>query len=760
MKKCFLFISLMLSLAAKSQTLVDIPDSNFRKALKKDYSHFFRGEQFLSSDSVMMNIPILYLNNKGIKSLEGIQYFTHLSILYCDSNQLVDVPVLPVSLKLFSCASNKISSFGKFHEGLLTVFFQINNFKDFPDLPNSVVFISSDQNLYTSISKLPDSLRSLSCDNNRIRRLPELPKKLEFLSCQFCDIDSLPELPNNLQNLFITYSDLQVLPELPKSLKGLAIGGTKVKEIPILPQTLTFLTCNQTEISNLPSLPNNLETLMCSYNLNLTCLPFLPNTIKYLFTENTGLGCLPNIPTSLEEGQIYLPVCNRTNNSNGCETFTRISGEVFFDENSNGQKDETEKGFQGAKLKLNPSGYEVFSDKNGRFEISDDSLRKSTLVLNVPKFFNCDNDSLTILPEFHGENFTGNFPLVSNKNVKDLQITATPLVPFARPGFSFPIQIEVKNNGTITENGTSYIELSSMYEVDSFSNSTNGYFNFQDLYPGQLLKLMVYGKVSTSAPLGDTLKFRGIVNIYDYTTDSNYANNFSSINVLVRGSFDPNDKQGPISLSPKQIQNGDFLDYIIRFQNTGTDTAFTVVVADTLTQNLVPNTLEMVSTSHLCKTTVEGNKVYFEFKNILLVDSNTNEPMSHGFVHFKVKAKSTLVLGQTIQNTASIYFDFNKPVVTNTVTTNVSEPLISSTEVNLIQSNIGSMAYPNPVEGDYIYVRDFDGCTYILSDTQGQALMKGKVSETGINVSQLKPGVYMLETIQNQSRKVEKVVVK
>jgi uncharacterized repeat protein (TIGR01451 family) len=114
---------------------------------------------------------------------------------------------------------------------------------------------------------------------------------------------------------------------------------------------------------------------------------------------------------------------------------------------------------------------------------------------------------------------------------------------------------------------------------------------------------------------------------------------------------------------------GKNIDYTIRFQNTGTDTAFNIVITDTLNEDLQANTLQMVTSSHNCKTTVKNNIIFFEFLNILLPDSNVNEPKSHGFISFKIKPKVTVAVNTTIPNKAAIYFDYNAPVITNTAGT-------------------------------------------------------------------------------------------
>jgi hypothetical protein len=55
------------------------------------------------------------------------------------------------------------------------------------------------------------------------------------------------------------------------------------------------------------------------------------------------------------------------------------------------------------------------------------------------------------------------------------------------------------------------------------------------------------------------------------------------------------------------------------------------------------------------------------FDNILLPDSTSDEPNSHGVVKYTLHLRGGLAPGTAIPNTAAIYFDFNDPVVTNEV---------------------------------------------------------------------------------------------
>ena len=137
------------------------------------------------------------------------------------------------------------------------------------------------------------------------------------------------------------------------------------------------------------------------------------------------------------------------------------------------------------------------------------------------------------------------------------------------------------------------------------------------------------------------------------------------------GAYDPNDKRGfPKGYgTEKFIENDTELEYLIRFQNTGTDTAFTVVIRDTLRAELNPSTLKPGTSSHPYDFEIyENGVIKFTFDDILLVDSFTNEPGSHGFVKFKITPQEGLDEGTSIHNSADIYFDFNPPVITNQTT--------------------------------------------------------------------------------------------
>ena len=117
------------------------------------------------------------------------------------------------------------------------------------------------------------------------------------------------------------------------------------------------------------------------------------------------------------------------------------------------------------------------------------------------------------------------------------------------------------------------------------------------------------------------------------------------------------------------------IDYTIRFQNTGNDTAIHIVIADTLSSKLQANSLQIIATSHDCKTSIKDGVVFFEMRNIMLPDSNVNKLKSNGFIRFTMLPQSSVVAGDNIPNSAAIYFDYNKPVITNTAHTLIKNVL-------------------------------------------------------------------------------------
>ncbi len=147
---------------------------------------------------------------------------------------------------------------------------------------------------------------------------------------------------------------------------------------------------------------------------------------------------------------------------------------------------------------------------------------------------------------------------------------------------------------------------------------------------------------------------------------------------IVTGSYDPNDKTGyPLGVGEDHlIEPNRKMEYVIRFQNTGTDTAFTVKILDTLDTDLDIFSVRSGVSSHNYSFRMHGPRVLeWTFSNIKLPDSTTNEPESNGFVTFTVNQVKNLPDGTEINNRVGIYFDFNDPIITNTTSHIIGRPI-------------------------------------------------------------------------------------
>jgi hypothetical protein len=177
-----------------------------------------------------------------------------------------------------------------------------------------------------------------------------------------------------------------------------------------------------------------------------------------------------------------------------------------------------------------------------------------------------------------------------------------------------------------------------------------------------------------------------------------------------------------------QIEQLTNLDYMIRFRNIGNDTAFNVIVKDTLSNFLEPTSIEFGASSHPYMVEwQENNIVKFIFKNILLTDSITNGAASLGFLKFRVSQKPNLPSGTKIFNKAALYFDFNAPQSTSQTFHTVGKNFMVTASTDLTLPNGRNIkVYPNPfteqavfdIEGDPLSIRS----TFRLYDMMGRLL--------------------------------------
>ncbi|MEI6411270.1 MAG: T9SS type A sorting domain-containing protein [Bacteroidota bacterium] len=227
------------------------------------------------------------------------------------------------------------------------------------------------------------------------------------------------------------------------------------------------------------------------------------------------------------------------------------------------------------------------------------------------------------------------------------------------------------------------------------------------------------------------------------------------------GSYDPNEKQA----YPRGVHNEHFIEpgtpltYLLHFQNTGTDTAFRVVLRDTLPFWLDPSTVRPGAASHAYTWELKGKgELIFKFDPIALPDSNANLDASNGFVQFAVQMKKDIPLGTVLENRAGIYFDQNAVVLTNTVFHTIGENFL---EIVLNTDNNPSSAaqlltiYPNPAS-DRVTVStnaQLSGATQlVLTNTYGKTVLCKTIEQgkTELQRGELPAGVYFIQVIDGK----------
>jgi len=259
---------------------------------------------------------------------------------------------------------------------------------------------------------------------------------------------------------------------------------------------------------------------------------------------------------------------------------------------------------------------------------------------------------------------------------------------------------------------------------------------------------------------GCRLNSNGTINTGFVTQFSNYDGNpFVDVDCQPNvGSYDPNDKLAyPVGYGAEHyIYQHTDLEYYIRFQNTGTAPARTVVIIDTIAQYLDIASLRVGASSHNYSYEIYGNGIVkFTFDNILLPDSTTNYRASQGFIKYKIEQKPNNPIGTIINNNADIYFDYNAAVRTNTTFHKIGADFVTIQLVgikNVMQPNVIVNVYPNPfheVATIKIEGTEFTKIEFELYDLTGRVVYQKTTNETSFNIhkSDLTQGVYVYRII-------------
>jgi Leucine-rich repeat (LRR) protein len=561
---------------------------------------------------------------------------------------------------------------------------------------------------------------------------------------------------------------------------------------------LVTLRCDDNNISSLDvSNLQNLTTLNCSQNListldvsnlqNLTSLSYYdsPNLISVFQkngrNESTFLASNPNlrficaddsqvatIQTQLNNAGMTSVVCNSYCSFTPGGNYNTIIGNLTFDENNNGC-DSNDPVQSNIKVNLGiPTVGSTFTNAAGNYIFYTDAGSFSLIpaIENPTLFTISPNLGTAVFADNDNNTVTQNFCISPNGSHPDLEVVIAPTND-ARPGFDASYKIVFKNKGNQTLSGNVELNfddsrldfLSALPAATTLAiNSLN--WAYSNLMPFESRAISVVFEVNTpeetpAVNIDDVLDFT--TSITPVTGDELPSDNAFTFHQTVVGSMDPNDiicLEGNV-VPPSEI--GNYLHYVIRFENTGNYYAENVVVKDIIDTNKYDiNSLQLLNTSHPSYTRITGNVVEFIFEDINLAAAAGSPPVGgHGDVLFKIKSKNTLVDGDSVLKSGKIYFDYNAPITTNNAVT------IYQTLSNGIPHLDNSITiYPNPANSILSIECNSVINTIELYDIQGR-LLETEITEKNkvvFDISSKQNGIYFLKITSEKGSKVEKIV--
>ncbi|MEY8849995.1 T9SS type A sorting domain-containing protein [Psychroserpens sp. XS_ASV72] len=391
-----------------------------------------------------------------------------------------------------------------------------------------------------------------------------------------------------------------------------------------------------------------------------------------------------------------------------------------------------------------------------------------TPTLENPDYFTVSPSSISVDFPTDTSPYLQDFCITPNGAFNDLEITLIPINE-ARPGFDANYKIVYKNKGTTTLSGD--IDFGFQDDVMDYVSAAppneSGLtdllsWSFTDLAPlesREILLTMNLNSPMENPPLNGDEQLSFIASLSISETDETPDDNTFELQQTVVNSFDPNDKtclEGS-TITPEQV--GEFVHYRIRFENTGTADAVNIVVKDHIDRTKYDlSSLVPVDSSHdfVARITDSGADYYVEFifENINLPFDDAN---NDGYVVFKIRTLDSLVLGDTFENEAEIYFDFNFPIITNEAQTTVAT---LSTEAFAYENEM--LLYPNPTSGILnIETNDIikHVCIYDLSGRIVQEIsVLGSKSNLEITTEPFSSGTYFIKVRTIKGETVRKFI--
>lgn len=702
--------------------------------------------------------------------------FSSINTLRCSFNQLTSLTLNNAVKQLF-CPNNQLTTLNNNNLSNLTYLDCGNNLLTNLNLSAATTLFElfCNNNLLTSLTFGSPTMERINCSYNQLTALNVPVANIDTFDCSHNLLTSLTVADLNAFSIDCSYNLLTSLnvgcPENLYCDHNLLTAYTACSSrLRISYNQLTSLTFNSTETYEVDCSHNLLTTLKplyiydlnCSHN-NLVSIDFKNNYLEEFsllqFSGNPTLQYVCADENELYDIQQVLDQLGYTS----CEvnsycsftpggTFYTIQGNDKLDINSNGC-DAGDQIFPNLKFSIandNASGT-IIPDASGNYSIRvQHGTHTLTPMLENANYFTVTPTSATVT--FPGATVTQNFCIAPNGIHSDLEITVMPIAS-AIPGFDSMLKIIYRNKGTHTQTGSVSFAFDSTLQAflsatpipDTQTTGTLNW-NFTNLLPFETREIALTFNLNTpmeTPPVNgdDVLHFTAAVT--SASTDETPADNTFTLNQTVVNSFDPNDKtclEGK-TITPEMV--GQYVHYMIRFENTGTANAQRVIVTDRIdTTKFDISSLVAIRGSHQFVTRVfDGNKVEFIFENINLPFDDAN---NDGYVVFKIKTLPTLSLNDTFTNSAAIYFDYNFPIFT--------EPAVTTVQllgIDELEKPNPFTLHPNPASGllNIIATAATELKSVSIFNMLGQLVMivPDASTKSALDVSRLAAGNYVVK---------------
>ncbi|MDR6763543.1 uncharacterized protein YjbI with pentapeptide repeats [Flavobacterium sp. 2755] len=747
----------------------------------------------------------LDMASRYIEDISEIENFTNLKKLVCSSNYLKTINISALKeLVYLDCSGNLITALDASQlknletlvcaQGFLT---SINltglsklhhlhlsrNSLEYVDLSGLINLTNIDfgyNNLkaldLTGLTKLED----LICNDSKIESVnltncSELTRLwIQNNELYSLDLSSCPKLfelwadNNNLETIDLT---------APKNIGNASLGNNKLTSVHVEDyNNIDFIRLSDNNFTTIDlSKFIKLSNVECKNNKPLTWLYLKNGKDEVIDIEgclNLKYICNDEIKDSNVEK--YLKYYNLTNvNQNSYCSFgpggnySVIKGQVKIDADTNGC-DEYDSVFPNIKFDVTDGNIKsnIMTNELGNYNllVGDGSYTIKPIIEN-PSYYAISPESVSVTFPADSNPFTQNFCITPNGSHQDLEIGILPINP-ARPGFDATYKIIYKNKGSQIKSGSvsldfndAVLDLVTSVPAITSQNTNKLVWNYIDLQPFESREILITLNVNSpmeipAVNIDDRLSFTAVITpIID---DEKPVDNSFALRQTVVGSFDPNDKtclEGDV-IKPELI--GEYVHYLIRFENTGTYPAENIVVKDLIDLSKFDiSTLVPTGASHSYITKISnGNKVEFIFEKINLPFDDAH---NDGYIAFKIKTLPTLKVGDSFTNEANIYFDYNFPILTNKATSTFKTLGTQDFEFS-DYFNI----YPNPVKDVLnIFVNNtIELKTINIYDILGQLIITVPNAEktSNIDVSRLQAGNYILQVKTNKGNSSSKFI--